>query len=55
MCGRTARVREGGGAVLVASLPEAGLSRALPWKPERIAKGADLLPRVIIPEKNCVL
>ena len=40
-------------AVLAASPPEAGPSRAPPQKPERTTKGADCRPQIVIPEKNC--
>ena len=40
-------------AVLAASLPEAGPSRAPPQKPERTTKGADCGLQIVIPEKNC--
>ena len=40
-------------AVLAASPPEAGPSRAPPQKPERTAKGADCRLGIVIPKKNC--
>ena len=46
--------REGGGAVLAASPPEAGPSWAPPQKPERTMKGVDQGLGIIIPEKNCM-
>ena len=39
---------------LAALLPEAGLSRAPPQKPERTAKGADRGLGIVIPKKNCM-
>ena len=47
------RVAERRQAALVASPPEAGLSRAPPQKPERTMKGAHWGPGIVIPEKNC--
>ena len=38
---------------LVVPSPEAGLSRAPPWKPERSMKGADCHLGIVIPKKNC--
>ena len=50
---RLERAAEWRQAALVASPPEAGLSRAPPQKPERTVKGANHVPGIIIPEKNC--
>ena len=47
------RVAERRQAVLAASPPEAGLSRAPPQKLERTMKGADQGLGIVIPEKNC--
>ena len=52
-CSDVAGVGEGGRAVLAASLPEAGPSRAPPQKPERTVKGAHHGPGIVIPKKNC--
>ena len=40
-------------AALAALPPEAGPSRALPWKHAHTGKGADLPLGVVIPKKNC--
>ena len=40
--------------VLAVLSPKAGLSRAPPWPPEWIVKGANHGARILIPEKNCV-
>ena len=52
LCGSERAVKQRQ-AVLAASLPEAGPSRAPPQKPKRTTKGVDWGPEIIIPEKNC--